>query len=114
MIEIKNARITSARLIIENGSFLCVWLGLDYGDGCQSFGGWVLHNCATKTREPVNFAGIYIYEILKIAEEDSWDRLVGKTIRAKCRHDKVYEIGHILKNEWFNPEEKFKGLRGEK
>ena len=42
-IETKNAVITFAHIDIERGSFLTVWIGLDYGGVNQNFGGYALY-----------------------------------------------------------------------
>ena len=48
----------------------------------------------------------------EIAEVSSWEKIVGKTIRVKL--DKpglagsILAIGHIVKDDWFNPSEDFK------
>lgn len=108
-IEIKNAVIESAYFDTERG--LSAWLTLDYGDcGHQGFGGYMLY--APKGwrahESKGNYAGHFIYRCLEIAGVSDWAKLPGRTIRVKSEHSKVHAIGHIVKNDWFNPSEDFK------
>ncbi len=107
--EIKNAVIESAYFDTERG--LSAWIGLDYGDAChQSFGGYLLYAPkGWKAHESKgNYAGHFIYRCLEIAGVSDWQKMIGKTIRVKAEHGKVHAIGHIVKNDWFNPSEDFK------
>jgi hypothetical protein len=51
---------------------------------------------------------------MQVAGVSSWDKLKGKTIRVKLTSDnlggKIIAIGHIVKDDWFNPEIEFKEL----
>ncbi len=40
-----------------------------------------------------------------------WSKLAGKTVRAKREHSKVHAIGHIVKDDWFDPSRDFKAMR---
>ena len=109
-IETNNAVITDARFDTERG--LSAWLPLDYGGSGQGFGGYLLY--APKgwiTHESDgNFAGHFIWRVLEIAGVDDWKKLPGRTIRVLADHGKVHAIGHIIKNDWFNPAEEFKAM----
>ena len=48
---------------------------------------------------------------MEIAEITEWNQLVGKTIRVKLNDGRVNAIGHIIKNDWFYPEEDFKSIK---
>lgn len=109
--EIKNAVITGVRFDTERG--LSAWLMLDYGGSGQGFGGfllyapegWAAHNHSG------NFAGHFIYRCLEIGGADDWSKLVGKTIRVRSDSaglsGNIVAIGHIIRDDWFNPREEF-------
>ena len=77
----------------------------------QGFGGYNLYN-GNLTKKTNNTArsttGIWIWRVLEIAGVDEWSDLVGRPIRVKSNHSSIEAIGHILKDEWFNPKEEFK------
>lgn len=110
-VEIRNAVITDARFDTERG--LSAWVYLDYGGSGQGFGGYLLYApkgwAANAT--PGNFAGHFIWRVLEIAGADDWSKLKGKTVRAKATWEKVLAIGHIVKNDWFDPGADFAAIR---
>lgn len=106
-----NAVIQSASLDIDRG-FLCGWLTLDYGGSSQAFGGYVLYmpkDFAHHNRA-ASYAGHFIHRCLIVAGVERWDQLKGKTIRVKQDrpYGKILAIGHIVKNDWFDPKADFK------
>jgi len=112
-IEIKNAIIKSVSITTEHG-LLDVYIHLNYGGLCQSFGGWVLYLPKSfDHHELKSVAGHHIFRCMEIAGVTSWDQMAGKTIRVKCSWDKVNAIGHIVKDDWYNPTEEFKELSDE-
>lgn len=104
-ITTKNAIIKSAYIGIQDHGFLSVDLHLEYDCGGQCFGGYALHmpKGSRYYKESMPLAGEFIYRVLEIAGVKSWEELAGKTIRVKASDYKVYEIGHIIKEDWFNP-----------
>jgi hypothetical protein len=107
-IEIKNAVIESVSLQIERGFVLDSWVHLDYGGSGQGFGGWVLYlNKTAKHHTIESLAGHWIYRCMQIAGVESWGEMKGKTVRVKCEHTKVHAIGHIVKDDWFEPAVEF-------
>lgn len=107
-IEIKNAIIRSAHFDTERG--LSAWINLDYGGSGQGFGGWMLGGKKGWEKE-ANYAGRFISRVLEVADVDDWGKLPGKTIRVKADWNKVHAIGHIVKDDWFNPAEEFGSVR---
>lgn len=109
--EIKNAVIAKATLGRCDHGGLDAWLHLDYGGGGQGFGGYALYlPPGFKHHSIESCAGHFIWRVLEIAGVETWEQLKGKTIRAKATWDKVEAIGHIVKDDWFNPSEDFKNL----
>jgi len=109
-----NAVITGTRIGFDRGVFLCVWLDLDYGGGtCQGFGGYVLGGAndskCSNHRDQKNICGEFIARCLEMADVEQWDKMVGKTIRVRKTDSwgDIIEIGHIVKDKWFNPKETF-------
>ncbi len=115
MIELKNAVIKSAMITNEDHGLLSIWLDLDYGGTGQGFGGYALYlpNCFKHSKNQPNFAGHFIWRVMEIAEVGEWNKLTGKTIRVKGDWGGVIEIGHIVKEDWFNPKDDFKKISEE-
>lgn len=111
MIESKNAVIRKAYFDTERG--LSAWLDLDYGGSCQGFGGYMLYLPRDWTHHDnqANYAGHFIYRVLEIAEVGDWAKLAGRTVRVKAENGKVHAIGHIIKDDWFDPSAEFDVLR---
>lgn len=94
MRTIKNTKIVSTFLGIEDHGIPTFMINLDFGGARQGYG-----------RYDLRYYGIeIILEILKVLEVDSWENLSG-VIRADSDHDKIYKIGHIIKNQWFDVED---------
>lgn len=108
--EIKNAVIESGVIDIHEGYLNCS-LHLIYGDFHQSFGGWTLYLPKDyKHHRLESGAGHFIYRVMEIAQVTKFNDLKGKSIRAQATSDKVYAIGHIIKEDWFCPSEDFASL----
>lgn len=110
MIETKNAIIESARITNDDHGLLSAWLALDYGGTGQGFGGYSLYLPKSfKHHDPCgpNYAGHFIWRVMEIAGVSEWSKLPGKTIRVKAEHCGVRAIGHIVKDDWFDPTEDF-------
>jgi len=103
--EIKNARIQSTMLGYEDHGILTCFLYLEYGGSGQGFGGYALDAYVKEAKERI--AGAYglrfITSVLKVVGVTQWEDLPGKHIRADSDHTKVYRIGNLLRDEWFDP-----------
>ena len=109
-IETKNAVIERATITNDDHGLLSAWLYLDYGGSGQGFGGYTLYlpkNFKHSTNQK-NYAGHFIWRAMEVAGVYEWSQLKGKTIRVKCEHSKIRAIGHIVKDDWFDPSEDFK------
>mgnify|MGYP001816557703 FL=1 len=109
---ISNAVITEYSLTFSRGFILDLSIYLDYGDFQQGFGGFALHKADTPL-DPKggNYAGYYITRVMQIAGVENLKDVVGKTIRVDHGPDRIYSIGHIIKDDWFNPDEDFNNER---
>lgn len=108
-IEEKNAIITGAKFDTERG--LSAWISLDYGGSGQGFGGYLLYAPdGWAAHDAPNFAGHFIWRVLQVAGVDDWSKLAGRTVRVRCSWSNVKAIGHIVKNDWFDPAAEFKPL----
>jgi hypothetical protein len=102
-METKNAIIESAEITCDNG-FLDCWIRLDYGGVIQGFGGYALYLPKSFTNHEVkSIAGHFMFRVMEIAGVTRWADLKGKTIRVKADNVHVEAIGHIVKDDWFDP-----------
>lgn len=110
--EIKNAIIESVTIDMGDRGLLTAWLNLNYGGSGQGFGGFSLYlpKSYAHFTEKGDFAGHFLFRCMEIAGVESWDKMKGKTVRVKSQHSKIEAIGHIVKDDWFNPSEDFKRM----
>lgn len=113
--ERKNAVIKSARITNDDHGLLTAWLDLDYGGSGQGFGGFSLYLPKSYTNHggslKANYAGHFIWRVMEVAGVERWDQLPGKTIRVLSEHSSVNAIGHIVKDDWFDPGKDFEIMR---
>jgi hypothetical protein len=107
--ETKNAKIKSTYLGIEDHGIFTAYLDLDYGGSGQGFGGMSLDGPPGDGGEGNRIGSAYgaefIMRVLRTLEVGSWEKLPGTHCRALSSWGKVHSIGHILKDQWFNPED---------
>ncbi len=112
-IEIRNAIIQSASINDSERGLLTAWLHLDYGGSGQGFGGYALYLPKSFSHHRLlSHAGHFIWRCMEIADVSSWEKMAGKTIRVKLDKGglggRILAIGHIVKDDWFDPSEDFK------
>lgn len=107
-IEIKNAIISRAEITNDDHGLLSAWLHLDYGGSSQGFGGYSLYLPKSFHHHKINSpAGHFIWRVMEIAGVGKWSELTGKTIRVRANFLAVLAIGHIVRDDWFEPEKDF-------
>lgn len=104
--KVENAIIESVSLNTREG-YLTMIIGLKFAGGSyQQFGHYALYlpehydNHELKT-----IAGDFIFNCLKVADVNDFDKLAGKAIRVKRNSLSVKAIGHITEDFWFCPSE---------
>jgi hypothetical protein len=95
---IKNAKIGYTYLGIGDYGYLSAIIGVEHDTGNTGFG--------THDLRFPPYGINYIVKILETLEVDSWEELVGTHCRIKRFTDEgSMAIGHIIKDQWFHPEE---------
>lgn len=100
---IRNAKIKEVFFGIGDYGFLTFNLTLDYGGSCQVFGNYALYNHSWPREKDIS--GWFVNRVLEITESNSINDICFKNIRVRQTHEKVHAIGHIIKDEWFDPSE---------
>lgn len=108
----QNAIITKATITNDDHGLLSAWLMLDYDGAGQGFGGYALYlpkDFKHHNDQHADCTGIFIWRCMEIGGVSEWSRLVGKTIRVRKTSEfgDIVAIGHIVKNDWFDPKEEF-------
>lgn len=112
--EIKNARIKSTMLGMEDPGIFTFSIDLDYGSSGQGFGGYSLDTpLKDKDDKFIRRIGTAlgmtcIMDLLECLEVSRWEALSGVYVRADASYEKVYRIGHLLKDKWFCFDDVFK------
>ena len=101
-VNVQNALIQSAEIVIDRGVFVTAWLRLDYGSSVQGFGGHALYVKGRKER-PFDCAGEFISRVLEVVGVEKWSQIPGNSIRVEIDGGLISGIGHIIKDKWFHP-----------
>lgn len=100
----RNAVIESATM--DRGSYgvLTAWVNMKI----DNFGGYALYLPESfKHHEAHGYAGHFIFRVMEVAGVAIWDDLLGKAIRVHGNRSGIDGIGHIIKDDWFYPENDF-------
>jgi len=114
---IKNGKITSTMLGIEDHGIMTFFLTVQWpGSGC-SFGGYSLDAYGGEG-EPRRSSGVGYQAIRRILETlgvDRWEKLPGTLIRLEDEGPggRLTKIGHIMEERWFDLAEYMKAAGAE-
>ena len=108
----QNAIIQSTTITSADHGCLSAWLHLEHSGGCQGFGGYALYLPKSYKHHALqSVAGHFIWRCMEIAGVEYWENMPGKTIRVQGTASKIIAIGHIVKDDWFDPEKDFEEAR---
>ena len=105
----QNAKIKSTMLGVEDHGIMTARLFLDGGGWGQGFGGFGFdYEDRQQGRRVGEGFGIgFIRGVLDTLEVSTWEKLPGTFVRVRRNGDSLNEIilaiGHIVKDQWFNP-----------
>lgn len=104
--EIKNALIDSFFLGYQDHGIFTFAVNLNYGVSIQSFGNYCLdmYDENKKKRVGTAYGMQFIICVLQLFDIKSISELKGVPCRVDCEFDRVYRIGHFLKDKWFDPD----------
>ena len=107
--KIENALITGTTLGREDHGIMSAYIHLS-GDGWGvSFGGFAFEgwNEAAQKREASAFGMQFVMNVIDVVGVDSWEKLKGQHVRVESKGwgGRALRIGHITKNQWFDPAE---------
>lgn len=114
MTHIQNAIVERVSLDDSDRQILSAWLHLQYDGSGQGFGGYSLYLPSSfKNTGGPNYCGHFIWRCMQIAGVSAWQDIPGKTIRVKqdSPFGSIIAIGHIVKEDWFDPKAEFELLR---
>lgn len=109
MSDVKNGKITSCFLGIEDHGIFTMYIGIEGDCWGQSFsfGGWCLdtYDAVAKKRIGSIFGAEFIMRVLNTLEVNSINNLIGTPVRIDGDFTKINRIGHFLKDKWFDPKQ---------
>lgn len=106
---IENALITSTMLGYEDHGILTAFVHVSGEGWGVGFGGFALDawDEATKKRIGTAYGCQFIADVLRVVGVDAWEKLAGQHVRVESEGlgGRALRLGHITKNQWFDPRE---------
>lgn len=99
MTEIRNAKIVGTMLGFEDHGIMTCMIDTRSGSLGQGFGGYCLGG---------KWGIEFIKALLKTLDVETWEQLKGTHCRLEADNGKIYRIGHIIENKWFDPKKDLK------
>lgn len=110
-MKIENAIIESAEITSDDHGLLTAWVTHDFGGSGQSFGGYSLYLPKSFAHHKLmSVAGHFIWRVMEVAGASKWSNLKGKCVRVEHDMSTIVRIGHIIKDDWFNPSSDFQEI----
>ena len=107
MSEIRNAKITSTMLGVEDHGILTCFVHLSGDSWGVGFGGYALDQYSEneKRRRGTAYGMEFIRRLLATLDVETWEKLPGQVVRVDTEGwgGKALRIGHALKEQWFDP-----------
>jgi len=102
--EVMEAKIQSTMLGVEDHGIFTFVIELNYGGAGQCAGHFALDAYNEKKDYRPGWVGAIpmIRRLLEVVGVSSWEGLVGKKVRVRCKYDRVKAIGNIKNNEWLD------------
>ena len=90
----------------DHGIFTCSLQTISGAIG-QSFGGYALDSWSEEKKARIGTAyGVqFLINVLRVCGVEKWEDIKGKHIRVDADHGRVFRIGHITEDIWFDPKQ---------
>ena len=107
---IENAVIEGTMLGREDHGIMTCYLHCSMNGSGQGFGGYSFDSWNEKKKRRIGhaFGMEMIAAILRTVGVETWETLPGRHVRIDHDYSKVYRLGHIIEDRWFDPQELFK------
>jgi len=108
-LEIKNARIKSTMLGMEDHGIFTAFLYVEGDNWACGFGGYGMDAYAKHLNKRIGhrFGIDFIKGVLETLDVLTWEKLSGTFLRVETEGlgGKIKRVGHPIKEKWFDPDE---------
>ena len=105
--KIENVIIEGVMLGFEDHNIMTCMVYVKGDDRNQGFGGYFLDRYDTQLKRRVGRAyGMeWLMRLMNAVGVRSFNELKGMYVRIEADYYKIYRIGHIVKDQWFDPDD---------